>query len=174
MNANEVIAAARRGKNVHPNDDVNMSQSSNDTFPAAMHIAAARGDRSTSSCRRRRLAAPWPKEEEFANIVKIGRHAPDGRGPVTLGQEFSGYVAQIDQALERIKASLPGIYELALGGTAVGTGLNTHPEFAERVAKQIAGRPPSPSSPPRTSSRPWPPTTARRRLGRAEDARRRA
>jgi fumarate hydratase, class II len=149
MNVNEVIAnraielaGGKMGSKVpvHPNDDVNMSQSSNDTFPTAMHIAAAEEivHKLLPSVTGLRDSLKR-KQDEFAKIVKIGRTHLMDAVPLTLGQEFSGYVTQIDQALERIKASLPGIYELALGGTAVGTGLNSHPEFADRVAKKIAG-----------------------------------
>jgi fumarate hydratase class II len=148
MNVNEVIAnraielaGGILGSKtpVHPNDDVNMSQSSNDTFPTAMHIAAAEElvHRLLPSVVALRDSLRR-KQEEFSSIVKIGRTHLMDAVPLTLGQEFSGYVAQIDQAIERIKASLPGLYELALGGTAVGTGLNSHPEFANRVAKKIA------------------------------------
>ncbi len=148
MNVNEVIsnraiqaAGGKMGsKNpIHPNDHVNMSQSSNDTFPTAMHIAAA------EEVRRRLLPqveelrdALHAKAEAFRDIVKIGRTHLMDAVPLTLGQEFSGYVAQLDAGIKRIQAVLPEIYELALGGTAVGTGLNTHPEFAERVAAKIA------------------------------------
>jgi len=148
MNVNEVIsnraielAGGVRGSKdpIHPNDHVNMSQSSNDTFPGAMHIAAAEEivHRLVPSMRALRdaLAA---KAEAFADIVKIGRTHLQDAVPLTLGQEFSGYVAQLDADLERIELTLPGIYELAVGGTAVGTGLNAHPEFAERVAGHIA------------------------------------
>ncbi|MBX5489732.1 MAG: class II fumarate hydratase [Chloroflexi bacterium] len=148
MNVNEVIAnraIERLGgvlgskKPVHPNDDVNMSQSSNDTFPTAMHIAAAQEltERLIPSVRHLRdtLAA---KGREFADIIKIGRTHLMDAVPLTLGQEFSGYVAQLDADLQRIERVLPDLYELAIGGTAVGTGLNTHPEFAERVARRIA------------------------------------
>src|SRR5271168_82894 len=148
MNANEVIsnrAIEMAGgvlgskKPIHPNDDVNMSQSSNDTFPTAMHIAAAEEVTHDliPSVRKMRDALAR-KAKAFANIVKIGRTHLMDAVPLTLGQEFSGYVAQIDFGLERIKAALPGLYELALGGTAVGTGLNAHPEFANRVAAKIA------------------------------------
>ncbi len=148
MNVNEVIAnraihlaGGELGskKPIHPNDDVNMSQSSNDTFPTAMHIAAAEEitHRLIPSVTALRNALD-AKAKAFANIVKIGRTHLMDAVPLTLGQEFSGYVAQIDFGLKAIKASLPGLYELALGGTAVGTGLNAHPEFAERVAKKIA------------------------------------
>ncbi len=148
MNANEVIAnraielagGVLGSKDpVHPNDHVNMSQSSNDTFPTAMHIAAAEeiNHRLIPMVTKLRdaLAA---KSEEFKDIVKIGRTHLMDAVPLTLGQEFSGYVAQLDQDLERIRGTLPSLYELAIGGTAVGTGLNTHPEFAVRVAAKIA------------------------------------
>ncbi|MBO0697578.1 MAG: class II fumarate hydratase [Zavarzinella sp.] len=148
MNVNEVtanraisLAGGTLGSKtpVHPNDDVNMSQSSNDTFPTAMHIAAAEEivHKLLPSVTALRDALK-AKQDQFANIVKIGRTHLMDAVPLTLGQEFSGYVAQIDQAIGRIQASLPGLYELALGGTAVGTGLNSHPEFAVRVAKKIA------------------------------------
>jgi fumarate hydratase class II len=148
MNTNEVIsnraielAKGEMGskKPVHPNDDVNKSQSSNDTFPTAMHIAAA------EEMNKRLLPALailrhtlHKKAEEFKDIIKVGRTHLMDAVPLTLGQEFSGYVQQIDMAIERINLVLPGLYEIALGGTAVGTGLNTHPEFAERTAKSIA------------------------------------
>ena len=148
MNVNEVIAnraielaggVLGSKKPINPNDDVNMSQSSNDTFPTAMHIAAVEEitHRLIPSVTALRNSLDV-KAKAFANIVKIGRTHLMDAVPLTLGQEFSGYVAQIDFGLERIKASLTGLYELALGGTAVGTGLNAHPEFAERAAKQIA------------------------------------
>ena len=124
---------------VHPNDHVNMSQSSNDTFPTAMHIAAAEEivHHLVPSVRALRDALD-AKATEFDAIVKIGRTHLQDAVPMTLGDEFSGYVAQLDADLQRIDLSLPGIYELAIGGTAVGTGLNTHPEFADRVAAVIA------------------------------------
>ena len=146
MNVNEVIsnraielAGGERGskKPVHPNDDVNMSQSSNDTFPTAMHIAAAEEvvhELVPSVTRLRDALAA--KAEEFADIVKIGRTHLQDAVPLTLGQEFGGYVAQLDADLERIQLVLPGLYELAIGGTAVGTGLNTHVEFADRAADE--------------------------------------
>ena len=148
MNVNEVIAnraielaGGKRGSKdpIHPNDDVNRSQSSNDTFPTAMHIAAAEElvHRLIPAVRALRDALD-AKATEFADIVKIGRTHLQDAVPLTLGQEFSGYVAQLDADRERLDAALPGLFELAIGGTAVGTGLNTHPEFAERVAKQIA------------------------------------
>ncbi|HSO96904.1 MAG TPA: class II fumarate hydratase [Acidimicrobiia bacterium] len=148
MNVNEVISnraieldgGVKGSKDpIHPNDHVNLSQSSNDTFPTAMHIAAAEEvvHRLVPGVRdlRDALAA---KSDEFAEIVKIGRTHLQDAVPLTLGQEFSGYVAQLDADLERLDAALPGLYELALGGTAVGTGLNAHPEFADRVAATIA------------------------------------
>jgi fumarate hydratase, class II len=150
MNANEVIAnraielaggVLGSKKPIHPNDHVNMSQSSNDTFPTAMHIAAAEEiyHRLLPMVKKLRdaLAA---KSEEFQEIVKIGRTHLMDAVPLTLGQEFSGYIAQLDKDLNRIQAALPDLYELAIGGTAVGTGLNTHPEFADRVAAKISDR----------------------------------
>src|SRR6201990_3177643 len=148
MNANEVIsnraielAGGERGSKqpVHPNDDVNMSQSSNDTFPTAMHIAAAEeGGRELVPSLRALRNALAAKAAEFDDIVKIGRTHLQDAVPLTLGQEFGGYVAQLDADLERISQALPGLYELAGGGTAVGTGLNAHPEYAVRVAKKLA------------------------------------
>jgi fumarate hydratase, class II len=148
MNVNEVIsnraielAGGKRGTKdpIHPNDHVNMSQSSNDTFPTAMHIAAAEQvvHALVPAVRALRDALD-AKATEFADIVKIGRTHLQDAVPLTLGQEFSGYVAQLDADLERVEAALPGLYELALGGTAVGTGLNSHPEFGDRVAAVIA------------------------------------
>jgi fumarate hydratase class II len=148
MNANEVIAnraielaGGELGskKPIHPNDDVNKAQSSNDTFPTAMHIAIV------EEIYRRLIPvvtkirdALQKKSEEFNDIIKIGRtHLMDAT-PLTLGQEFSGYVQQLTNGLERIEASLPRLLEIALGGTAVGTGLNTHPDFAVKAAKHIA------------------------------------
>ncbi len=150
MNANEVIsnraielAGGVMGskKPIHPNDDVNKSQSSNDTFPTAMNVAAAEQINSQLipmiTKLRDALAA---KSKEFQDIVKIGRTHLMDAVPLTLGQEFSGYVAQLDNDLARIKQALPGIYQLAIGGTAVGTGLNTHPEFADMTAAEIAAQ----------------------------------
>jgi len=148
MNANEVIsnraielAGGALGSKmpVHPNDHVNMSQSSNDTFPTAMHVAAALDlkNRLLPAVRelREALAA---KAQQFANLIKSGRtHLMDAT-PITLGQEFSGYVAQLDDGLRRLEQALPDLYKLAIGGTAVGTGLNTHPRFAEYVCVEIA------------------------------------
>lgn len=148
MNANEVIsnraieiAGGELGskKPIHPNDDVNKSQSSNDTFPTAMHIAAAEQIVNYLIPAVKELRETLHKKaEEFKDIIKVGRTHLQDAVPLTLGQEFSGYVQQLDMGLERLKLVLPGIYELAIGGTAVGTGLNTHPEFAERTARTIA------------------------------------
>ena len=148
MNANEVIsnraieiAGGEMGskKPVHPNDDVNKAQSSNDTFPTAMHIAAV------EEIHRRLIPmvtklrdALAVKEKEFKDIIKIGRTHLMDAVPLTLGQEFSGYVQMLSNGLDRINAALPRLYELALGGTAVGTGLNTHPDFAVKSAAHIA------------------------------------
>jgi fumarate hydratase class II len=148
MNVNEVIAnraielaGGELGSKspVHPNDHVNMSQSSNDTFPTAMHIAAATAivERLLPNVRDLRDAIA-ARAEEFADIVKIGRTHLQDAVPLTLGQEFSGYVAQLDADIVRIEGTLPGLYELAAGGTAVGTGLNSPPGFAEAVARKIA------------------------------------
>lgn len=147
MNVNEVIAnraielagGIMGSKNpVHPNDHVNLSQSSNDTFPTAMHIASAKAIHTQLLPQVQRLRdALDKKREEFDEIVKIGRTHLQDAVPLTLGQEFSGYVAQLDDDLKRIKSALPGLYELAIGGTAVGTGLNAPPEFAERVTRYI-------------------------------------
>jgi len=148
MNANEVISnraieisggVMGSKKPIHPNDDVNKAQSSNDTFPTAMHIAAI------EEIHRRLIPmvtklrdALAKKSEEFKSIIKIGRtHLMDAT-PLTLGQEFSGYTQQLTNGLERINSALPRLYELALGGTAVGTGLNTHPAFAVKAAKKIS------------------------------------
>ncbi len=148
MNANEVIsnraidiASGKMGSKspIHPNDDVNMSQSSNDTFPTAMHIAAALAfqKKLIPAVRTLRdgLAA---KMNAFQDIVKIGRTHLQDAVPLTMGQEFSGYVAQLDACLMRMTQVMPELYELALGGTAVGTGLNTHPQFAVKSAAHIA------------------------------------
>ena len=148
MNINEVIA--NRGIEIsggilgsktpiHPNDHVNMSQSSNDTFPTAMHIAAAIAvtQRLIPSVKKMRDELQ-KKVDEFADIVKIGRTHLQDAVPLTLGQEFSGYVAQLDADLKRLELILPDLYELAIGGTAVGTGLNTPKGFAEKVSNQIS------------------------------------
>jgi fumarate hydratase class II len=147
MNANEVIAnraselmtGSVKDRVVHPNDDVNKGQSSNDTFPTAMHIAVADRIRNHLIPNVKLLRDSLKKKQtEFAKIVKIGRtHLMDAT-PLTLGQEFSGYVAQLDNGIVRLEQALAQVCELALGGTAVGTGLNTHPEFAEKVAANIA------------------------------------
>jgi fumarate hydratase class II len=148
MNANEVIsnraieiAGGVMGSKspIHPNDHVNRSQSSNDTFPTAMHIAAAERLKKHMLPALVSLRNAFAlRSKEFESIVKIGRTHLMDAVPLTLGQEMSGYVAQLDANIERINSALPGLYELAIGGTAVGTGLNTHPEFAQRAAKQIA------------------------------------
>lgn len=148
MNANEVIsnraiemAGGELGSKtpVHPNDDVNCSQSSNDTFPTAMHIAAALAIQSRLMPAVKSLRdGIAEKMNEFKHIVKIGRTHLQDAVPLTLGQEFSGYVAQLDACIMRLESVMPEIYALAIGGTAVGTGLNTHPQFAEKVAHYLA------------------------------------
>jgi fumarate hydratase class II len=148
MNANEVIsnraielAGGQLGskKPIHPNDDVNMSQSSNDTFPTAMSIAAATELERTLMPQVKGLRnALEAKRKEFDSIVKIGRTHLQDATPITLGQEFSGYIALLDANLERLNQVLPGLRALAVGGTAVGTGLNAHPEFGERAARKIS------------------------------------
>jgi fumarate hydratase, class II len=144
MNMNEVLAnrasALMGGTHLlHPNDDVNMGQSSNDIFPTAMHVAAAHAIAANLLPALHELRVTLDgKARAFDGIVKIGRTHLQDATPLTLGQEFSGYVAQLDFALEAIKASLPRLCELAIGGTAVGTGLNTHPEFGDRVAALLA------------------------------------
>jgi fumarate hydratase class II len=138
--ANEVATGARGGKDpIHPNDHVNRSQSSNDTFPTALHMAVAMAlvEDLVPAVRALRDALD-AKRAEFDDIVKIGRTHLQDAVPLSLGQEFSGYVAQLDGDIARIEATLPGLYEIALGGTAVGTGINSHPEFADRVARRIA------------------------------------
>lgn len=148
MNANEVIsnrAIELAGGNlgskspIHPNDDVNKSQSSNDTFPTFMHVATICELEATFFPAVEALEKTlWAKSQAFASIVKIGRtHLMDAT-PLTLGQEISGYAAQIQFGKEAVRKAMEGVYALALGGTAVGTGLNTHPEYAVRVAKKIA------------------------------------
>jgi len=150
MNMNEVLAnrgselmGGTRGdaRLLHPNDQVNLGQSSNDIFPTAMHVAAAlavaRAVLPALAQLRTTLAA---KADQFADIVKIGRTHLQDATPLTLGQEFSGYVAQLDYAAQLIAATLPGLLQLAAGGTAVGTGLNAHPEFATRIAFELAAR----------------------------------
>ncbi len=148
MNVNEVLAnrasellGGERGQKrlVHPNDEVNLGQSSNDVFPTAMHIAAARNLKESLipavEALRNALAA---KSAAFSDVVKIGRTHLQDATPLTLGQEFSGYVSQLDQSLAALHATLPGLHQLALGGTAVGTGLNTHPDFAAKVSARVA------------------------------------
>lgn len=147
MNANEVIANRAMdmmgvklpSKEVHPNDDVNKGQSSNDTFPTAMHIAVGEQIHHRLLPMLEKLhKALEHKQKEFQSIVKIGRtHLMDAT-PLTLGQEFSGYATQLKHTIQRVKNTLPHLYELALGGTAVGTGLNTHPKFAVDAAAEIA------------------------------------
>ncbi|MBI4204886.1 MAG: class II fumarate hydratase [Betaproteobacteria bacterium] len=148
MNVNEVLAnraselmGGERGEArlVHPNDDVNKGQSSNDTFPTAMHVAAVIALEHKLKPAVRRLRETLDrKSKAFMNIVKIGRTHLQDATPLTLGQEFSGYVAQLDHGLKHVDAALPHLRELALGGTAVGTGLNAHPEFAVKVAAELA------------------------------------
>jgi len=148
MNANEVISnraiemmgGVMGSKSpVHPNDHCNMGQSSNDTFPTAMHVAIGMMARDTLLPGLRKLhAALAAKSEEFKDIIKIGRTHTQDATPLTLGQEFGGYAHQVKKGIERVEACLPDIYELAQGGTAVGTGLNTRKGFAEKVAAEIA------------------------------------
>lgn len=150
MNVNEVLAnrasellGGERGTKrlVHPNDEVNRGQSSNDVFPTAMHVAAATGIvRGTLPSLQLLRATLDGKAQEFADILKVGRTHLQDATPLTLGQEFSGYVAQLQHAEAAIAATLAAICELALGGTAVGTGLNTHPEFGARVAAELSTR----------------------------------
>ena len=148
MNSNEVIsnraiemAGGVMGSKepIHPNDHVNMSQSSNDTFPTAMYIAAAHSVvKQLLPAVKRLRDSLYAKQQEFNDIVKIGRTHLQDAVPLTLGQEFSGYVAQLDLDMDFIEKTLPSLYHLAIGGTAVGTGLNTHPNFAHMAAKHIA------------------------------------
>ncbi|MCB0748352.1 MAG: class II fumarate hydratase, partial [Ignavibacteriae bacterium] len=148
MNSNEVISnraielsggVMGSKKPIHPNDDVNKAQSSNDTFPTAMHIAAVEEiNRRLIPMVTRLRDALEVKSKEFANVIKIGRTHLMDAVPLTLGQEFSGYVQQLTYGLDRIDGCLPRLSELALGGTAVGTGLNTHPKFAELSAQKIS------------------------------------
>jgi fumarate hydratase class II len=149
MNANEVIAhlASRalggglgRERRVHPNDDVNLGQSSNDVFPTAMHVAVALQMRPLRHSLTRLRGALQAKALEFADVIKIGRTHLQDATPVTLGQEFGGYDAQLALAEQALRHALPPVHELAIGGTAVGTGLNTHPEFGARVAAALAAR----------------------------------
>ncbi len=148
MNVNEVLAnraselmGGKRGKArlVHPNDDVNKGQSSNDTFPTAMHVAAVIALEQQLKPASERLRDTLAKKSKaFMGIVKIGRTHLQDATPLTLGQEFSGYVSQLDHGLKHVDDALPHLCELALGGTAVGTGLNAHPEFAVKVAAELA------------------------------------
>jgi fumarate hydratase class II len=138
MNANEVIATLA-GEDVHPNDDVNMGQSSNDVFPSAVHLAALDEIVNDLLPAMERLGASLEaKAQEFDEIVKSGRTHWMDAVPVTLGQEFSGYAAQVRQGIERVRDALPRLGRIPLGGTATGTGLNTHPEFAARVRDLLA------------------------------------
>ena len=147
MNANEVIsnraielAGGELGskKPIHPNDDVNMSQSSNDTFPTAMYIAAAEELNKLIPRAQQLRDAILAKAKQFAGIVKIGRTHLQDATPLTVDQEIGGWASLIERDIDRMKAAMPGLLNLAIGGTAVGTGLNSHPEFGERAAKQIA------------------------------------
>lgn len=147
MNANEVIsnraieiAGGEMGSKmpIHPNDDVNRSQSSNDTFPTAMYIAAAERTTALLPELRRVAEAIRAKAAEFEGVVKIGRTHLQDATPVTVSQEFGGWASLIERDIERLIAVLPGLMDLAIGGTAVGTGLNSHPEFADRAAAKIA------------------------------------
>jgi len=147
MNANEVISnraielaggVLGSKKPIHPNDDVNMSQSSNDTFPTAMHIAAAERMNDLIPEVRKVREAIAAKAEEFKDVVKIGRTHLQDATPLTVGQEMSGWASLLERDIDRMKETLPGLYDLAIGGTAVGTGLNAHPEFGERAAKRIS------------------------------------
>ncbi|HEY0730352.1 MAG TPA: class II fumarate hydratase, partial [Pyrinomonadaceae bacterium] len=147
MNANEVIsnraielAGGVMGskKPIHPNDDVNMSQSSNDTFPTAMYIAAAEQLNKLIPRVQQLRDAIAAKAKEFAGVVKIGRTHLQDATPLTVDQEMGGWASLVERDVERLKAAMPGLLDLAIGGTAVGTGLNSHPEFGERAARKIA------------------------------------
>src|SRR5438034_3681028 len=147
MNANEVIsnraieiAGGVMGskKPIHPNDDVNMSQSSNDTFPTAMHNAAAEQMNKLIPRVREVYEAIDAKAVEFKDVVKIGRTHLQDATPLTVGQEMSGWASMLERDIDRMNVTLRGLYDLAIGGTAVGTGLNAHPEFGERAAKKIS------------------------------------
>src|SRR5438067_11170929 len=138
MNANEVLATLA-GEGVHPNDDVNMGQSSNDVFPSAVHLAALDEIVNDLLPALDLLGASLgAKAEEFDDVVKSGRTHLMDAVPVTLGQEFAGYAAQVRQGAARIESTLERVGQIPLGGTAVGTGLNTHPEFGERVRRRLA------------------------------------
>lgn len=138
--ASEILGGARgMARKVHPNDHVNKGQSSNDVFPTAMHIAAVTTVQTQLIPALKNLRTTLTsKSTEFHDIVKIGRTHLQDATPLTLGQEFSGYVSQLDHSLTHLESALPHLYELALGGTAVGTGLNTHPDFASRSAAEIS------------------------------------
>ncbi len=147
MNVNEVIsnraielAGGELGskKPIHPNDHVNMSQSSNDTFPTAMHVAAAEAMAAMLPAVQALRDALDVKAKQWSHLVKVGRTHLQDATPLTLGQEFSGYVTQLDRAIAACREALKPLYDLAIGGTAVGTGLNAHPEFGERTAKKIS------------------------------------
>jgi fumarate hydratase class II len=148
MNANEVISnraiqilggALGSKRPIHPNDHVNRSQSSNDVFPTAMHIAAAEATVKRTLPALEALGKAFEaKAKAWADVVKIGRTHLQDATPLTVGQELSGYVQQLRDGRRAIEATLPAVYELALGGTAVGTGLNTHPEYARLVARNNA------------------------------------
>ena len=150
MNMNEVLAnrasellGGERGSNrlIHPNDDVNLGQSSNDVFPTAMHVSACVAiDAQLLPALDRLIVSLADKAAAFADIVKIGRTHLQDATPLSLGQEFSGYVAQLKQARQAVAGGLSTLYPLAIGATAVGTGLNTHPEFGQRVAARLAAR----------------------------------
>jgi fumarate hydratase, class II len=138
MNANEVIATLA-GEDVHPNDHVNMGQSSNDVFPSAVHLAALGELQETLLPALEKLAASLEaKAREFDDVVKSGRTHLMDAVPVTLGQEFAGYAAQVRQGIERVRDAMPRLGQIPLGGTAVGTGLNTHPEFAAKVRERLS------------------------------------
>jgi fumarate hydratase, class II len=148
MNANEVLAALA-GDDVHPNDDVNMGQSSNDVFPSAVHLAALEQLTHDLLPALEQLAnALGRKSQEFDDIVKSGRTHLMDAVPVTLGQEFSGYATQVRQGADRVRGTLQRVGQIPLGGTAVGTGLNTHPEFAELVRRRLAEETGLPIHPP--------------------------
>ncbi|MCM0045540.1 MAG: class II fumarate hydratase [Burkholderiaceae bacterium] len=150
MNMNEVLAnrgsellggARGTGRRLHPNDDVNLGQSSNDVFPTAMHVAAAVAvEEKLLPALQRLMLVISDKAQAFAGIVKVGRTHLQDATPVTLGQELSGHVAQLEIAAQAIRGALPAVMALAIGGTAVGTGLNTHPEFGQRVARELGAQ----------------------------------
>jgi fumarate hydratase, class II len=149
MNVNEVIASLASlalggglgaARSVHPNDDVNLGQSSNDVFPTAMHVAVVLAMRPLLASLARLRRALRAKAAAFADVLKIGRTHLQDATPLSFGQEFSGYDAQLASAEDALRRALPAVHALAIGGTAVGTGLNTHPEFGARVAARLAGR----------------------------------